>query len=404
MKLLLAIAAASLLGCAHRGAPASPVAESSDSYLYSWAASADTARRAAFLVQFDLRDGSPTAGKVVRVVNAGSGSRSTHHSEHSMPADGLFFADDFRLGRTFVFDLKNQLDPRVHASFTTAGPFGWPHSYVRLASGNRLITYQFQSSTFNLPPGGIAEVKTDGSIVRWASAVSAGIDDKEITPYSLEVIPALDRVVTTSTSMIEDTGVGIQVWSLSNLKLLHTLRIPADKSHTMHAADTMPHHLFPGEPRVLADGRTVMFATFTCGLYALTAIDSDNPRINDVYKFPGKDCAVPVVIGKYWLQTVPALRAVVALDVSNPTAPREVSRIDLGATATPHWLARDASGQRLVVNSGSPADSRLYLLRFDEATGTLSRDPKFPVLDMATVTVPGIGAVSAAPHGTVFSR
>ncbi|MBA2707558.1 MAG: hypothetical protein H0U59_07125 [Gemmatimonadaceae bacterium] len=392
------------IGCASGGAPSRSSNDNADSWLYVWTASADTTRRAAFLVQFDLRDGSPTAGKIVRVVNAGPASRGTHHSEHSMPADGLLFADDFGLGRTFVFDLNDRSSPRVHSSFTTAGPFGWPHSYVRLASGNRLVTYQFQSSKFNLPPGGIAEVRADGTTVRWAAASTAGVDDKEITPYSLEVIPALDRVVTTSTSMVEDTGVGLQVWRLSDLKLLHTLRIPAENPHAAHATDTVPHHLLPGEPRLLHDGKTVMLATFTCGLYTLTGIDTESPRVNAVYTFPGKDCAVPVVIGKYWLQTVPALHSVLALDVSNPSSPREVSRIDLGASTTPHWMARDESGQRLVVNSGSPADPNLYLLRFDRSTGALSRDPKLPTLGISSVTVPGFGTVRGIPHGTVFSR
>jgi len=373
--------------------------------LYAWAASADTSRRGAFLAVFDLREGSPTAGRIVGTVSAGEGGRGTHHTEHRLENDGLLFADDFGLGRSSIFDLTDAFAPRLRASFTSAGPMGWPHSYVRLPSGNRLVTYQFQSSKFNLPPGGIAEVRADGTIVRWSSARTSGVDDKELTPYSLEVIPALDRVVTTTTSMIEDTGVGVQIWRLSDLKLLHTLRIPGGPPHgMMHDTDTAQRHLFPGEPRVLRDGKTVMLATFTCGLYTVTGMDTDAPRIQPVYTFPGKDCAVPVVIGDYWVQTVPAIHAVVALDVSNPAAPREVSRVGLGESSTPHWLASDATGRRLVVNNGSRRGSELYLLRFDRATGTLTRDARFPVLDMARVSVPGIGEVQGVPHGAVFSR
>ncbi|MEJ7759257.1 MAG: hypothetical protein WKF55_06660 [Gemmatimonadaceae bacterium] len=373
--------------------------------LYAWAASADTSRRGAFLAVFDLRGGSPTAGRIVGAVSAGLGGRGTHHSEHHLGDDGLLFADDFGLGRTSIFDLTNAFAPRLGASFTSAGPLGWPHSYVRLPSGNRLVTYQFQSSKFNLPPGGIAEVRADGTIIRWASARTEGVDDKELTPYSLEVIPSLDRVVTTTTSMIEDTGVGVQIWRLSDFKLLHTLRIPGGPPHgMMHDTDTAQRHLFPGEPRVLRDGKTVMLATFTCGLYTVTGVDTDAPRVQPVYTFPGKDCAVPVVIGDYWVQTVPELHAVVALDVSNPFAPREVSRVGLGTGSRPHWLASDATGRRLVANDGSRRGTELYLLRFDPATGTLTRDAAFPVLDMARVSVPGIGEVQGVPHGAVFSR
>lgn len=400
------VAAGVVLSLGALPALAQPTAQSAskDQWLYAWAASADTSRRGAFLVQFDLRDGSTTAGKISRVIPAGEGSYSTHHTEHLLQSDGLLYADDFGLGRTFIFDLRDAASPKLHASFTTAGPFGWPHSYVRLPSGNRLVTYQFQSSKFNLPPGGLAEVGTDGRIVRWVDATTPGVDDKEITPYSLEVIPSLDRAVTTTTSMIENTGVGLQVWRMSDLKLLHTLRIPADHPHGMHATDTTPHHLFPGEPRLLQDKKTVMLATFTCGLYTITAYETYKPRITPVYRFAGQDCAVPVVIGKYWLQTVPAEQAVVVLDVSDPAVPKEVSRYAFTGNVRPHWLGNDASGRRIVVNSGSKKDAALHLLIFDPSTGRLSRDEKTPRLDMSNVNVPGLGEVLAVPHGVVFGK
>ncbi len=81
-------------------------------------------------------------------------------------------------------------------------------------------------------------------------------------------------------------------------------------------------------------------------------------RVTPVYAFEGKNCAVPVVMGKYWLQTVPDAHAVVVLDISNPMAPREVSRVDMGTIGL-HWLASDASGRHLVTNSGSNRDSNL---------------------------------------------
>lgn len=401
---LLAVLATT--ACSRATAPAAPAAgaPAGADWLYAWSASADTARPAAFLAEFDLREGSPTAGQLVRVVPTGPGGRGTHHSEHALASDRLLFANDFGAGRSFIFDLTDPADPRLKASFTTAGPFGWPHSYVRLANGNRLVTYQWQAAKFNSPPGGIAEVRPDGSIVRWASARSADAPDREITPYSLEVLPAMDRVVTTSTNMVDDFGVHVQVWRLSDLALLHTVRIPGGHGHGMPGSDTMPHHLFPGEPRVLADGRTVMLGTFTCGLYTITGIEGNAPRVTPVYSFPGKDCAVPVRLGHYWLQTVPALHAVVTLDVSDPATPREVSRLVLGDDVSPHWLASDLSGRRLVMDAGSSSNSHLYLMRFDPASGAVSRDARFPVLDLSSVDVPGVGVVRGVPHGAVFSR
>ena len=87
-----------------------------------------------------------------------------------------------------------------------------------------------------------------------------------------------------------------------------------------------------------------MFGTFTCGLYRLTDI-ATAPKVEFVYSFPGKWCAVPVVVGNYWVWTIPGLHAVVSLDVSNPAKPKEVSRLVLGDGVAPHWMAKDDRGR-----------------------------------------------------------
>ena len=86
-------------------------------WLYAWSASADSARPAAFLAAFDLREASPTAGRLVRVVSTGPGAQGTHHSEHALASDRLLFANDFGAGRSFVFDLNDPANPRIKASF-----------------------------------------------------------------------------------------------------------------------------------------------------------------------------------------------------------------------------------------------------------------------------------------------
>lgn len=394
----------------------------SDGYLYVWATAADTAPvgserrpRGVFLATVDLREGSPTRGRVVgAVLAADTAGRGAHHTEHALAADGLLFANDFGAGRTYRFDLRAPGEPRLLGDFTTAGPFAYPHSFARLASGHVLVTYQGQGA--GRPPGGLAELRRDGTAVRWARAAAPGVDSTELLPYSLEVIPALDRVVTTSTSMTADVGVHVQLWRLSDLALLHTLAIPeapadAPAPHAGHAlaagsardsGGVAAHHLLPGEPRLLADGRTVMFGTFTCGLYVLTALDGPSPTLRFVRAFPGKDCAVPARVGRWWVQTVPALHALVALDVVDPLRPREVSRLAFGDGVSPHWLAADAPGRRLVMNGGSYADARLHLVTLDARTGALAPDATLPTVDLSRVEVPGLGIVRAVPHGAVF--
>jgi hypothetical protein len=56
------------------------------------------------------------------------------------------------------------------------------------------------------------------------------------------------------------------------------------------------------------------------------------PDAEYVYSFPSaKDryCALPVLAGRYRIETLPADHALVSLDVGNPRKPVEVSRVEL---------------------------------------------------------------------------
>ena len=120
--------------------------------------------------------------------------------------------------------------------------------------------------------------------------------------------------------------------------------------------------------------------------------------------FPGRDCAVPVVVGKYWIQTVPDVNALIALDVTDPARPVEVSRLVFGTDVEPHWLGADASGRRLVTTSADKDDPTLRLVDFDPATGVLSARPDSPALSLRGITWPDGRRGDVVPHGVVFSR
>jgi len=381
--------------------PASERAGASPDHLYVWAWSTDTTRGSVLGV-FDLAPETPAEKRLVHLVHADAPSRGAHHTEYELSPDSLLFANAFGAGRTFVFDLRTPGDPRLLASFGDAGPFSHPHSYVRLPNGNRLATFQWKVG--GALPGGLVELDTTGHAVRWSSAAAPGADSLQIVPYSLLVMPELDRVVSTSTHMIEDIGIHVQIWRLSDLTLLRTIAVPpasADHPHAGHDAD---HHKLPGEPRLLGDGRTVMFGTFTCGLYHITGLDGPDPRVVFSSAFPGDSCAVPVVVGKYWIQTVPAIHALVALDVSDPARPVEASRLVFGAEVEPHWLGADAAGRRLVMSSADENDPTVRLIDFDPVTGALTARADALVLSLRDITWPDGGRGDAVPHGAIFGR
>src|SRR6185503_16536324 len=199
-------------------------------------------------------------------------------------------------GRTFLIDLKNPRKPKLTGQFTQISDYGFPHSFARLPNGNVLATFQVKREGYE-PPGGLVELDSRGRFVRASSAEVPGLDKKLLWPYSLTVLPQIDRVVTTSTEMglprwamagahgpsthehtLSDTN-HIQIWSLKDLKLLATIPLPASPNGRAQ--------LNPAEPRVLPDG-SLYVNTFNCGLYRVLGLEGPDPKAEFVYSFPGR--------------------------------------------------------------------------------------------------------------------
>jgi hypothetical protein len=133
-----------------------------------------------------------------------------------------------------------------------------------------------------------------------------------------------------------------------------------------------------------------------------------------VTSFPQKAntyCAIPVIAGDYYLVTVPAWSAVVSLDISDPEAPREVSRVAFGPDDVPHWIALSPDQRRVVVTGYEGMQHRVELLQFDPATGALAREARFREAGATDAgfrfdnkTWPHGGNTKAVPHGAVFGR
>lgn len=377
-------------------------------WLFAWAGDVDR-RHDDFLAVLDVRPVGERYGDVVATLPVGRRGTMPHHTEHRLPPGATLFANGFLAGTTFRFDLTEPTAPVLAGAFGEAAGYTYPHSYERLANGNVLATFQGRGER-NVDPGGLVEIADDGTIVRSASAADPARPGALVRPYSLAIVPALDRVVTTSYDMGEDMGFTggrrgrtevVQVWRLSDLALVATIDLPPGPRGYEDEQ--------PGEPRLLADGRTVLVSTFACGLYRIAGLAGDAPRGEHVHGFDGGGCAVPVVVGRWWVQPVPSAHAVVALDVSDPAAPREASRVALGARSHPHWLALDPGGNRIVVADRGDGERRLYVLSLDVATGALAVDRRFrdrgsdrPGVSFDRGAWPHGETGPAKPHGTVF--
>jgi hypothetical protein len=401
---LIALLLVVLSACADDG-PAS--GDTARQYLYLWTAAADGVEPD-FLAVLDVTESDGRYGRLVTTLPVPGRGNGNHHTEHEMPADGMLFANGFESGQTFVFDLREPEDPRIAAQFGDIEGYSHPHSFVRLPNGNVLATFQMRHEhAGGMRTGGLVEMTPSAGVVRSVSADFPGAD-AGMRVYSAAIVPSLGRIVTTTTDMHGDSPASrnVQVWGLGDLALQRTFALPDGPAGN--------EGLLTAEPRLLQDGKTVLVSTFRCGLYLLEGLEGDSPSGRLVASFPqmdGEFCAIPVIAGNYYLATVPAWNAVVSLDISNPAAPREVSRMTLQADDVPHWIAISPDQRRVVVTGYAGMQHQVFIARFDPSTGQLALDERFREegaveagFRMDDKAWPHGGGAKGIPHGAVFSR
>ncbi|MGP0072752.1 MAG: hypothetical protein ACLPWF_12570 [Bryobacteraceae bacterium] len=373
-------------------------------YLFAW--TGDAAHQGKdFLAVIDADPASKSYGTLVTTLATDQQSVRIHHTEYVMPVSGMLFANDHDAGRTFIFDVRDPLHPKTVTSFTDMGGYMHPHSYVRLPNGNVLVTFQHVHHGENEGQmggsGGLVEIDNQGRLVRSASSADPSFPGALLTPYSLAVLPELDRVVSTNSSMDTEnafSGVTYQVWRLSDLKLLKTANLDVEKN--------LYGHVSPEEPRIGPDG-AVYVQTLGCGIERISDVDKNQPTSKLVYTFPGSYCGVPTIVGHYLVQSVPLMHGLIVLDLTNGNKPVEVSRLKLNDGYFSHWTGWDAKTGRLVVTGNQ---ARLYLVKLDQSSGALTMDTAFhdlngkPGFDFANRKWPHGWQGTGEPHGVVFSR
>jgi hypothetical protein len=376
-------------------------------YLFAWAG--DQSKQGKdFLAVIDADPSSPNYGHLLTTVATDQTTLRVHHTEYTMPASKMLFANDHDAGRTFIFDLRDPLQPTIATSFTDMAGYMHPHSYLRLPNGHILATFQFSHASMNPgalnKTGGLVEIDDTGKPIRSSSNADPKFPDAWLTPYSLVPLPEIDRVVSTNSSMNEEgtfRGVTYQIWRLSDLKLLST--------NYLDVGENRYAQLSPEEPRRGPDG-SVYIQTLACGLERITNIATDHPASQLVYTFPGDWCGVPTIVGHYLIEPAFFAHTLIVLDIANGAKPVEVSRIKFDDNYFPHWTAADPITNRIAVTPGREGRSRLYLLTFDPQTGAIKIDENFrdtdnqPGFSFENRQWPQNWQGSAWPHGTVFSR
>jgi hypothetical protein len=374
-------------------------------YLYVWAGSGhDTTPGVDVVTVLDANPSSPRYGSVLAAVTVDSAGRMPHHTEFQLPKKGAFFANDFSANKSFLIDYSNPTAPRLSGR-VAAVPGGFKmHSFARLSNGHVLATVQFGDSSLAGRPGMLAEFDELGNLVKTGSAQDAAFPGARIRTYALALLPAIDRVVTTSSPMdTEQTAHVAQAWRLSDLKLLKTLPMPDNGKDSSH--------MYPFEVRTLPDGRTALINSYNCGFFRLTGIDAE-PKVERVLTLPlprNVGCSVPVMAGRFMVMPIAYAHRYATIDLSDPAHIREVASFPTESNFFPHWAAADPGSDRLVFTDQGDGRPRVALAHFNRSTGRLTWDERFR--DPGSRT-PGVSYHRASwpnglkgmlmPHGALF--
>lgn len=376
-------------------------------YLYVWTGDADKAEGDKdFLATLGTDPNKKDYGKVVSTTLVGHVGTMPHHIEPTVSDNNDLFASGFMANKIYFFDMSDPANPTLKKTINEIPGWKMSHSFIRRPDGSMIATLQYKAGD-KTASGGLALFGPDGSLT---TTISSGDPDfkKPIRSYGLDIAPAVDRLVTSSTPMAMESPSSdvVQIYRLSDLKLLHTLEVPVpqnDPSRSKH----------PFEVRVLPDGRSAFINSFQGAFYYLTDIDTDNPKIKLAYVFkkPNRRASsVPAIAGKFYVIPVQKSNEIVVLDISDPGNPREVSTLTADKGFKPHYASLEPGTNRIALTGFMGSDFRVMMMRINQETGALSwdesfRDPNTGKLgvDFARESWPHGDSGPAAPHGIVWS-
>ncbi len=387
----LLIGALALSACSQKSEDIAVTGDTSP-YLFIFAGDQDN-DDADFLAVLDVDPTSESRGEPVSSTSIGHMHSMPHHMEYVAPPTGEpIFMNAHHHELSLIVDIDDPTGLVVEKTFQPPETLRYPHDYERTAQGTRLVGFLRSEGASpdpseDLTPGGhggIAEYSQDGELIRSVSAAVPELE-KAVRPYAFASLPASDRFLVTSAPMHENSWADVvQIYSYSDFSLLHTLPLPVGELADGTVLEGSQKAGFG--PRVLDDG-SVFLNSYGCAFYHVTGIGTDEPQLDMVYALKTKaakndsyirgSCGIPVRIGNYWIQPVGQSRAVVVLDISDPTAPREVFRLKTPRDFKPHWLGKDPLGNRLILGAELGGEQGFFMLRFDESDGRLAFDDAF---------------------------
>jgi selenium binding protein SBP56 len=376
-----------------------------EKYLFIWAG--DQARTSAdFVAVVNFDDHSRGYGNVISTVpltGAGSTGNEPHHV--GISADGKVLAAGGLLSvlkgqsEIFFFDISDPRATRFIAS-VDAPQSSITDDFEPLPDGGFLVTMMGGANGHS--PGRVVEFNRELKLV---AEHPANPPAEGFNPHGITVRPDLNLMLTSDficpTSTLHSTPGGldlrgsVRVWDLARREILRTIEIPG-------AGGTIDVKLIPRDP----EGRGYTAGMIDDKLYLL---DPHVGTATPVFDF--KTIASggwPQLMrttrdGKRLFVTMNQAGKVAMFDTSNPTSPKLLSLLDLGADSGPHYLRLSEDERRLVISDyflnedsfgkvHAEGDHKIHVARVTR--DRLVLDPRFQ-LDFNTAFATG----RARPHG-----
>ena len=334
--------------------------QKTEKYLFVW--TGDQARiNPDFLAVINFNEHSANYGRVITTVplpSPGAAGNEPHHV--GLSRDGKVLACGGLLSvlrgqkEIFFFDVSNPKAPRF---MSAADP---PQSAITdefypLSDGGFLVT--MMGGAGGAHPGRIAEFNKDLQLVA-EHPQSPPMDG--FNPHGISVRPEMNLMVTSdficpSTTLHGMPGPdfrgSVRIWDFRERKILRTITLP-------HPSGTIDVKLIPGDE----NGRA-----YTAGMLddQLYLINTRRGTATSVFDFssiaPG---GWPQLMrmtrdGKRLFISMNTAGKIVMFDTSNPSHPRVLKILDLGANSGPHYIALTEDEDRLVISD--------YFLNEDDA-------------------------------------
>lgn len=400
LGLLAALAVAA--GCQRGGPEGAPF----EPYLVVWAGDADR-KDSDFLAVVGANPRSRSYGTVLATVPVRSRGNEPQDLNETFRYDGRVFASATLSNRVFTFDLRDPEAPKLVATTDLTGRRYWaPRAIVSLPNGRVAVACPDRARHVGFAreltgaPGGLVELDANGRLVREVSAGSEESRGYVVAPAGATIARGANVLVTTNqghgfgaTARGEIVpGITVQTWKVPQLSLRRTV--------LLDAGPRGEENLGPGVPRGMRKRPFVYVNTYQGGaLYVSDSIGMVEPAFRLAFDFgaesyPGGAAVTPD--DRFYVTALAGRHQVVALDLSDPFAPRRASTVRLdrdpggdgggrSRPGGPSALAMSSDGGRIAVADYTidvPAlrrdgDRRLYMLRLDGETGELRVDTAF---------------------------